>query len=817
MSYCVVSLRRFMRNGLPSCVNSDLGKLMYPWISSPQRWISSTSVLSDVHLTSTTSSQVDDSRIQQHERNRLICRTLFRQMLRFCNNLLLQKFPKDIVWYYIPSPKKYNVPKDVDPYRMELLIESADAIRQVPTESVAELHNAMSNYFERLLATNDSEDVRIIRRVKQLLPFKVTRYERNGLKLTIYEIEDIMNCVRALFRLNHVPIPDPTMDGEASYENYMSYEKARRTLAFEEMKHLNEMYPLLQELRGNREVHMLDKLHVPLSVGQVVQHQQERWRGVIVDWEYHDPSRGVVKPLSDDFSSVSPTSLTTKAYAALSPHVKYTVEVDDVYRLKGNDSSTTTITITESSADVLTLVTDPHLCRIRNDSWNVHFEGYDIDSRRFRLNSRKAYEYPMDSKDTESVAEMTRRVEAEEEYGDLLVKMLRRVWDFATLLDAIIEPPSLHQCQQIVDFRAQLRSILMGSPTQLRLVEGARFLQSNLCVYLRALNNIASEVYEVMFLRRQARIAGDMPFPLGSIVRHKKYGFRGVIVGRDPQPLYDVSRWDGLRHIPNAKDLPFYRIIPDQQDCIETFGSERPSRYVCEANLEPCPQDRMFLDVNLDFGWIKRSDGSFLAPTLERFKYGADMGDDGSLERCMIELETKFNQWHHCGQLKGGLPPECPVTISELMKALQLADNMTDSNAIRDTIKLSRRAHANITLRMQLEEGAAALLSDNLDRAHSILGKLVVHDPTYVEAWNYLASTYCLMGSYDKAKETIGIVLSLDPDHFHSRSHLALLYFENGEYKEAESCFRKCLDLDPWSIIGYKLSECIDQMSQKEK
>jgi hemimethylated DNA binding protein len=751
-------------------------------------------------------------------------------MLRFCQNLLRQGFPKDIVWYYIPSLKQYNVPKDLDPFRMELLIESADTIRQVPTESVDELRDVMKNYFDRMLATNDSEDVRIIGRVTLLLPFKVTRYDRRWLKLTIYEIEDIMCCVRALFRLNHVPIPDPNTDGEMSYENYMSYEKARRTLAFEEMKHLNEMYPLLQQLRINREVHLRDKANVPLSVGQVVQHMLERWRGVIVDWEYHDPSRDVVKPLSDDFSSVSPSSLTTKAYAPMSPQIKYVIEVDDVYRPKGSESSRTSVTITESTTNELMLVTDPHLCRIRNDAWNVYFEGYDSDKRRFCLNSRTAYEYPMDSEDTDSVAEKTRRVEAEEAYGDLLANIVYRVWGFARLLDGIVtqntaedqsqdliaEPP-LHQCQQIGDFSAQLRSILMGSPTQLRLVEGARFLQSNLCGYLRTLNTIASEVFEVMFLRRQAMIADDMPFPLGSIVRHKKYGFRGVIVGRDPQPLYDVSRWDGLRHIPNAKDLPFYRIIPDQQDCIEAFGGERPSRYVCEANLEPCPKDRMFLDVNLDHGWIKQSDGSFIAPTLERFKYGADMGDGGRLERCMTELEEKFNQWHFRGQLKPDPHSEGPVSVTELIQVLQLVDNMTDSNAIRDTIKLTRRAHADIAFRTRLEEGAAALLSDNLERALSILSELVNDDPTYVEAWNYLASAYCLKGSYDKAKETIRIVLSLDPNHFHSRSHLALLYFENGEYKRAERYFRKCLDLDPWSIVGYKLSECVYLMRKEAK
>ena len=838
------SFRRCRRIGLPTaCFNSNLGNSAFP---TPCRWISSTSVLANVVQGTSTVSQMDDLRLQQHERNRRISRTLYRQMIRFCQNLLQQGFPKDIVWYYIPT-KHYNAPEQVDAFRMEFLYEAVEAIRLLPTHSVRDLEKVTMKYFERMAQLNaaHSEDVPILRRVMQFLPLKVARYEPGMLHLNIFEVEDIMNSVRALFRLNHVVIPDPAVDGEASYESYISYEKERRTRVFEEMKQLNEMYSVLQVLRANREVHSRDKPHVPLSVGQVVQHQQERWRGVIVDWEYHEPSRLVAKPpLSDDFSTIAATSLTNKAYASMTPRISYTIEVDDAYRRKRNNSSTTSVTITEDSANLLSVVTDPHLCRIRNDTWSVHFQGYDLAARRFRLNSRKEFEYPMDfCEGTDSVVEMTRRSEAEEEYGDLLSDIVERVWHFASHLNSIIvqciteerlyssnnmsSTPSLSLYQPIAAFHNELLSIFNGSPTLTRLAEGAPFLQSNLCGYLRKLNSMALVVFEAMYLRYQAEIAGEMPFPLGSIVCHKKYGFRGVVVGRDPKPLYDVSRWDGLRDIPNAKSLPFYRIIPDQQDCIEAFGGERPTRYVCEANLEPCPTDRMFLDVNLDSGWIKQSDGSFRAPPLERFKNGADMGDKGVFQRCMLELETELNQWHYLAQVatvpspdlksKNGSAPDDTISVSQLLKALQQVDNMDDANTIRETIKLMRKAHKDIVFRSRLEEGVEALIGDNLNRALKIFGKIVVDDPTYVEGWNYLASCYCLMGSYDKAKETIQMVLSLDPNHFHSKSHLALLYYENNEHKEAERCFRECLDLDPWSIVGYKLSECVDSTAKEEK
>lgn len=105
-------------------------------------------------------------------------------------------------------------------------------------------------------------------------------------------------------------------------------------------------------------------------------------------------------------------------------------------------------------------------------------------------------------------------------------------------------------------------------------------------------------------------------YTLGTIVRHKKYGFRGVIVAWDGRPVVDVSRWDGLQHIKDPHLYPFYHIIPDQNDCITIFGNERPSRYVCEENLELCPEhERTTMDVDLEPEWIyNHSDGRYEPP-----------------------------------------------------------------------------------------------------------------------------------------------------------------------------------------------------------
>jgi hemimethylated DNA binding protein len=338
-------------------------------------------------------------------------------------------------------------------------------------------------------------------------------------------------------------------------------------------------------------------------------------------------------------------------------------------------------------------------------------------------------------------------------------------------------------------------------------------------------------------------------FRLGQIVRHKKYNFRGVIVGRDSEPIYNVTRWDGLRDVPNAKELPFYNVIPDQQDCIEIFGGERPSRYVCEVNLEPCPSDQVYLDVDVDADWIKLPDGSYRPPPFERFKYGYDSdeydtsdttNDYSDFEKCMMALESEINQWHCESSRFKLLPPPASsndvvddatkpvrlsssalqkyaISIHDLMTLLKASDNVEDAMIIRDTIKLFGKAHPNIQLRSQLQYGIDLMVADNCEKARKILLSMVTNvDPTYIDAWNYLANSENFLSLRKDALESANRALELNQNDFQAYTQLGILHFQQGEYGSAEVYFRMCLDLDPWSIVSSKLTECIDLKREKE-
>jgi hemimethylated DNA binding protein len=135
-------------------------------------------------------------------------------------------------------------------------------------------------------------------------------------------------------------------------------------------------------------------------------------------------------------------------------------------------------------------------------------------------------------------------------------------------------------------------------------------------MHLQQLHNLVVEAGQLIWQRRTSMESPrKTQFYLGDVVEHQKYGFRGVIVAWDPKPSIDVSRWDGLQHIKDPQEYPFYHIIPDQSDCIQAFGGERSSRYVCEANLTLCPIDRRNVDVDLEPEWeYNHADRTYIPP-----------------------------------------------------------------------------------------------------------------------------------------------------------------------------------------------------------
>lgn len=342
-------------------------------------------------------------------------------------------------------------------------------------------------------------------------------------------------------------------------------------------------------------------------------------------------------------------------------------------------------------------------------------------------------------------------------------------------------------------------------------------------LHLQEIVSITEDTIELLWHRRVVtqEVERTIRFGLGDVVKHTEYGFRGVVVAWDEKPRVDVSRWDGLQHIDKPESYPFYHIIPDQEDCFRAFGGERPSRYVCEANLETCPESEMNIDVDLEPEWTcKPSEGSYIPPQDLVFKYGGDIGDDGITKQCLVELRDSLTQ------LLVSVRDSAPIGVAALGEAseklampnlldiLKHAPSMETATIISDCLKEIWRAHSNMDLRHRLETAVELLLGGKTQEALIIFSQLADEDPNYAEAWNKASTCEFMLGNLEAALASAQKTLEILPNHFQALNGLGVTYYEKNDLPAAVNSFEKSLELDPWSPVSARLSMCLDTIQR---
>lgn len=432
--------------------------------------------------------------------------------------------------------------------------------------------------------------------IRNLLPSN-TIFEDNMMTVPLRKASDIQNFFRAVYRMN--------MNSDVTAE----VQKQRVSMAFETLKSVNELTGALEDIQKEREKH-LNREGVHFSVGQVVQHKRERWRGIVLGWDIITPSGQL-------------TSLTTKDYSNLeeddddddqegeegSNRVQYTMVLDsgDAHLLGGKRKVQGDSGFPVAFQPDLELMNDISLCRIRGYQVPRYFDRFDATSKCFVPNEARQYEYPLDEAHLKTTDQEAAAAVERNEIGGSIVTGVQA---FASRLGRrILDETSSAESRGlnvIVDFEHRLSRLASGDvmtdEDRLTKVEIKNDLLATL--HLRWLLNMSLELSELLWQRRLSKAAIDgIEFRLGDIVRHTKYDFRGVVVAWDPKPSVDVSQWDGLGDVEDPNEKPFYHIIPDQADCIKAFGGERSFRYVCEENLELCPRHRTAIDVDLDLDW----------------------------------------------------------------------------------------------------------------------------------------------------------------------------------------------------------------------
>jgi hemimethylated DNA binding protein len=715
--------------------------------------------------------------------NARLTKTLYRQLLRWC-----QEAPATIPLTHLLPPVHLAAPAEVN----------ADALRAL-ADSSSSLHPNNSNAGQDL---------------RRLLPTHA-RIQATQLTLAIARVADIRGLLRAVFRLNR------------PYE--ASYQQERLTATFTTLKSLNDLSPELEALEANREAHG-DRTGVQYKVGQVVQHAQERWRGVIASW--NRPTVGT-RSSSSDKAPGRRTSLTTKAYQI----PKETA--GDVSSENSNDTSITYEVIldagdaramgvssgcSQAPQAALSLVTDAALVRIQSVLLPDFFGRLDRDSKRFLPTPLVAYQYPADQSE-DDVEEGSRLLSAAE--AKRCLSLLAAVQAMASRLheQCSVVPRENNASHQggdrlVQHFRQRLASLSSGNlPRSPREELVSEQPPSPLRTVARHVQELLKFQLELVDLNHQRRTSlackSEIRYELGDVVRHKVFGFRGVVVAWDHKPVMDVRRWDGLQDIKDPMDKPFYQVIPDSHDCILAFGGERSVRYVCEENLESCPEQERTLAVDMEPVWTKLATGHYSPPMETQYRYGGDLEDDGVTEGCLVQLQDDLNRMHLAAREKK--PTDAVArrfSVRALQDFLKMVDTAADAAPIQDTLKEIHKAHPRTDLRWNLDKGMAELMSGLGEKAVETYRSILQEDPLYIEAWNKLATCQYMYGKYHDSLESTEKALELDSAHLQAVIGLGLLHFEQEDYQQAVECFRKAIAVDPWSPVAAKLSLTLDLLDK---
>lgn len=641
--------------------------------------------------------------------------------------------------------------------------------------------------------------------IRQLLPSN-TILEEHQMTVPLRKASDIRNFFRAVYRMNMVSTDQET-------------QKKRVSMAFETLKSVNELTGALKDVQAQRGKH-LDRAGVDFSVGQVVQHKKDRWRGIVLGWER-------IAPLPEG----QLTSLTTKAYASHDgdtpeeppgDRIRCTMIVDsgDAHLCGERRQVQSQSGYPVAFQSELELVQDLSLCRIRSHSVDQHFDRFDATSKSFVPNEARQYEYPLDESHLKTTDKEEEAAKARNEIGGSIAQAIQ---NFAARLESRIldEMPNAESrgLHIIADFQHRLSRLASGDvlteEDQLTKLCTSSFVAT---LHLQRLLNLSLEIAELLWQRRIAKEAiDDIHFRLGDIVEHTKYGFRGVVVAWDPKPAVDVSMWDGLGDIDDPNEKPFYHIIPDQSDCIKIFGGERPFRYVCEENLELCPRHRTLIDVDLDLDWEKDDqEARYISPQDLKFKYGEDIDDDNVTEQCCTHIYNDISVLHLAQR---GITDVGDKEIQQvgnslstdlLFKFLKLANNRNSAVAVEETMKELWKAHPDPALRSRLDSGITDLLRGKREKALITFKELINDDPDYGEAWNKASTCYFMLGDMQASLEAANKALELIPHHFQVLNGLGLIQYETRRYKLAAMSFRQSLQMDPWSPVSSRLAACLD-------
>eukprot|EP01025_Chloroclados_australasicus_P064149 TRINITY_DN8531_c0_g2_i1.p1 TRINITY_DN8531_c0_g2~~TRINITY_DN8531_c0_g2_i1.p1 ORF type:complete len:313 (+),score=17.94 TRINITY_DN8531_c0_g2_i1:54-941(+) len=155
----------------------------------------------------------------------------------------------------------------------------------------------------------------------------------------------------------------------------------------------------------------------------------------------------------------------------------------------------------------------------------------------------------------------------------------------------------------------------------------------------------------------------SVQYHVGQVLRHKKFGYKGVVVGWDSE--CQRAEWANKQSV--SPQQPFYHIIPDEEDCVRLFSHAQHIKYVAQENLVNLPYTIFVKHRHLQifFPLYSRSLGRYIPAKRLQYEYPDNYQFNDLVNIIMIGEEYSKMAYTNSLMLNRDYPEEEDVHISD--------------------------------------------------------------------------------------------------------------------------------------------------------
>jgi Flp pilus assembly protein TadD len=152
--------------------------------------------------------------------------------------------------------------------------------------------------------------------------------------------------------------------------------------------------------------------------------------------------------------------------------------------------------------------------------------------------------------------------------------------------------------------------------------------------------------------------------------------------------------------------------------------------------------------------------------------------------------------------------------LDDLFERLRAAPDAEKAKTIAASIEQIWLETSSDTAKLLMQRAFSLVSEQRGPLALTLLDKLVVLEPDWVEAWNRRATTRYMAGDFDGAMADIDRVLKLEPRHFGALSGMGVILRRVGRDVQALRVFNEALAIHP---MQPELRALVDELTNEIK